>query len=63
MGTELGATTSIFPSDEITKAFLEAEGRGGDYVRLESDDDAVYDKIIDIDLSTLEPMIAWPSQP
>ena len=63
MGTELGATTSIFPSDEITKAFLEAEGRGGDYVRLESDDDAVYDKIIDIDLSTLEPMIACPHSP
>lgn len=63
MGTELGATTSIFPSDEITKAFLEAEGRGDDYVRLESDDDAVYDKIIDIDLSTLEPMIACPHSP
>ena len=63
MGTELGATTSLFPSDEITKAFLEAEGRGGDYVRLESDDDAVYDKIIDIDLSTLEPMIACPHSP
>ena len=63
MGTELGATTSIFPSEEITKAFLEAEGRGGDYVRLESDDDAVYDKIIDIDLSTLEPMIACPHSP
>lgn len=63
MGTELGATTSIFPSDEITKAFLEAEGRGDDYVRLESDDDAVYDKVIDIDLSTLEPMIACPHSP
>ena len=63
MGTELGATTSIVPSDEITKAFLEAEGRGGDYVRLESDDDAVYDKVIDIDLSALEPMIACPHSP
>ena len=63
MGTELGATTSIFPSDEITKAFLEAEGRGGDYVRLESDDDSVYDKVIDIDLSALEPMIACPHSP
>ena len=63
MGTELGATTSIFPSDEITKAFLEAEGRGGDYVCLESDDDAVYDKVIDINLSTLEPMIACPHSP
>ena len=63
MGTELGATTSIFPSDEITKAFLEAEGRGGDYVELKSDDDAQYDKIIDIDLSQLEPMIACPHRP
>ncbi len=63
MGTELGATTSIFPSDEITKAFLEAEGRGADYVPLESDADAVYDKIIDIDLSTLEPLIACPHSP
>lgn len=63
MGTELGATTSIFPSDEITKAFLEAEGRGDDYIHLESDDDAVYDKVIDIDLSTLEPMIACPHSP
>ena len=63
MGTELGATTSIFPSDEITKAFLEAEGRAGDYVELKSDDDAVYDKIIDINLSTLKPMIACPHSP
>lgn len=63
MGTELGATTSIFPSDEITKAFLEAEGRGGDYVELKSDDDAQYDKIIDIDLCKLEPMIACPHSP
>ena len=63
MGTELGATTSIFPSDEITKAFLEAEGRGDDYVALESDADAVYDRIIDIDLSTLKPLIACPHSP
>ena len=63
MGTELGATTSIFPSDEITKAFLEAEGRGQDFVELKSDEDAVYDKIIDIDLSALEPMIACPHSP
>lgn len=63
MGTELGATTSIFPSDEITKAFLEAEGRGQDWVELKSDDDAVYDKIIDIDLSSLKPMIACPHSP
>lgn len=63
MGTELGATTSIFPSDETTKAFLEAEGRPEDYVELKSDDDAVYDKIIDINLSELKPMIACPHSP
>ncbi len=63
MGTELGATTSIFPSDEITKAFLEAEGRGEDYVELSSDEDAVYDKVIDINLSELKPLIACPHSP
>jgi len=63
MGTELGATTSIFPSDEITKAFLEAEGRGEDFVELKSDDDAVYDKVIDINLSELKPLIACPHSP
>ena len=63
MGAELGATTSIFPSDEITKAFLAAQGREEDYVPLSSDDDAEYDKIIDINLSTLEPMAACPHSP
>ncbi len=63
MGTELGATTSIFPSDEITRAFLQAEGREADYVALESDGDAVYDRIIDIDLSSLKPLIACPHMP
>lgn len=63
MGTELGATTSIFPSDEVTKSFLEAEGRGEDYIPLQSDEDAVYDRIIDIDLSSLKPMIACPHSP
>ena len=63
MGTELGATTSIFPSDEVTKAFLEAEGRGDAYVELKSDADAVYDKVIDINLSTLKPLIACPHSP
>ena len=63
MGTELGATTSIFPSDEITHAFLKAEGREGDYVALESDPDATYDRIIDIDLSSLKPLIACPHMP
>ncbi len=63
MGTELGATTSIFPSDEITKAFLEAQGRGDAFVALESDADAVYDRIIDIDLSSLKPLLACPHSP
>ncbi len=63
MGTELGATTSIFPSDAVTKAFLEAEGRGEDYVELSSDPDAVYDRVIDIDLSQLKPLIACPHSP
>ena len=63
MGTELGATTSIFPSDEITEAFLIAQGRGEDYVPLSSDPDAEYDRIIDIDLSALKPMIACPHSP
>ena len=63
MGTELGATTSIFPSDEVTKAFLEAEGRGDAYIPLSSDDDAVYDRIIDINLSELEPLLACPHSP
>ena len=63
MGTELGATTSIFPSDEITRDFLRAEGREADYVPLESDSDAVYDRIIDIDLSSLKPLIACPHMP
>ena len=63
MGTELGATTSIFPSDETTRAFLKAQGREEDYVPLTSDPDAEYDRIIDIDLSALKPMIACPHSP
>ena len=63
MGTELGATTSIFPSDEVTHAFLKAEGREEDYTPLASDPDAEYDKVIDIDLDKLEPMIACPHSP
>ena len=63
MGTELGATTSIFPSDEITKAFLEAEERGEDWKPLSSDPDAEYDAVIKIDLSTLKPLIACPHSP
>lgn len=63
MGTELGATTSIFPSDDVTRAFLKAQGREEDYTPLCSDEDAVYDRVIDIDLDTLEPMIACPHSP
>lgn len=63
MGTELGATTSIFPSDEVTHEFLKAEGREEDYTPLASDPDAEYDKVIDIDLDKLEPMIACPHSP
>ncbi len=63
MGTELGATTSIFPSDEVTRAFLKAEGREEDYIPLESDPDAVYDRVIDIDLSSLTPLLACPHSP
>ena len=63
MGAELGATTSIFPSDEQTLAFLKAQGRGGDFVALASDPDAVYDKIIPIDLNKLQPLAACPHSP
>ncbi len=63
MGTELGATSSIFPSDEITLDFLKKEGREKDYIPLSSDPDAVYDKIIDINLSELKPLIACPHSP
>ncbi len=63
MGAELGATTSVFPSDEITKAFLKAQGREEDWVELKADEDAVYDEVIDIDLSSLAPMAACPHMP
>ena len=63
MGTELGATTSIFPADEVTRAFLRAQGREEDFTPLASDPDAVYDRVIDIDLSTLEPLCACPHSP
>lgn len=63
MGAELGATTSIFPSDEVTKAFLKAQGREQDWIPLSSDDDAVYDETIEIDLSSLEPLAACPHSP
>ena len=63
MGAELGATTSVFPSDEITKSFLKAQGREEDWSELKPDPDAMYDEIIDIDLSALEPMAAMPHMP
>lgn len=63
MGAELGATTSVFPSDDEVRRFLTSEGRGDAWTELVADDDAVYDLEEEIDLSTLEPMIAKPSSP
>lgn len=63
MGAELGATTSIFPSDLKTKEFLEKQGRGAVWKELQADPDAVYDEVYDIDLDTLTPMIAMPHSP
>lgn len=63
MGAELGATTSIFPSDEITRSFLKAQGREEDWIELSSDPDAVYDEEISIDLSELVPLAACPHSP
>jgi aconitate hydratase len=63
MGAELGATTSIFPSDEITRAYLKAQGREEDWIELLPDPDAEYDEVIEIDLSQLEPLIACPHSP
>ena len=63
MGAELGATTSIFPSDEITKEFLKAQGREEDYTPLSADADAEYDEIVEINLSELIPLAACPHSP
>ena len=63
MGAELGVTTSIFPSDENTKAFLDAQKRGGKWVELKADADAEYDRVIELDLAGVEPMAACPSSP
>ena len=63
MGAELGATTSIFPSDEATLAFLKAQGREADWVELKPDADCVYDEEITIDLSSIEPLAAMPHSP
>ncbi len=63
MGAELGATTSVFPSDEITRQFLKAQGREKDYVPVFADADAVYDEVYDIDLSSIKPSAAMPHSP
>jgi aconitate hydratase len=63
MGTETGATTSVFPSDEITREFLIQEGREDEWIKLEADDGATYDLDIEINLSELEPLIALPGSP
>ncbi len=63
MGAELGATTSVFPSDEITREFMKAQGREEDWSELSSDEDAVFDEVINIDLSKLVPMAACPHSP
>ncbi len=63
LGTEMGATTSVFPSDEITKAWLIAQGREDVWQEILPDDDAKYDEVIELDLGTLEPLAACPSSP
>ena len=63
MGAELGATTSVFESDENTKAFMESQGRGADFVPLAADPDAVYDETLEVNLSELEPLAAKPHSP
>ena len=63
MGAELGATTSVFPADEQVRAFLGQQGRGGDFAPVTADPDAAYDVVEQIDLGSLEPLIARPSSP
>ncbi len=63
LGTEMGATTSVFPSDEVTRAWLYAQGREGDFEEILPDEDARYDEVIELDLSSLEPLAACPSSP
>ena len=63
MGAELGASTSLFPSDEVTRAFMEAQGRAADWTALSADKDAVYDELVEIDLSALRPLAACPHSP
>ncbi len=63
MGAELGATTSVFPSDDMTRSFLAAQGRGGVWIPLEADEGARYAHVIELNLAEIEPMIACPSSP
>lgn len=63
MGAELGATTSVFPSDEVTKAFLKAQGREEDWIELSPDSDATYDEEITVDLNKIVPLVACPHSP
>ncbi len=63
MGAELGATTSVFPSDEVTRQFLRAQGREQDFTPLAPDEDAAYDETLEIDLNTLQPLVACPHMP
>jgi len=63
MGAEMGVTTSIFPSDDETRRFLKAQGREGDWVEMKADDDAEYDKVVELDLGSIEPLAAAPHSP
>lgn len=63
MGAELGATTSLFPSDENTRVYLESQGREKDYIPLSADSDAIYDEVLKVDLSSLTPLAAMPHSP
>jgi aconitate hydratase len=63
MGAELGATTTVFPADAHVRGFLDAEGRAEEYVELSADPGATYDREDEIDLPTLQPLIALPGSP
>ncbi|PVX25946.1 MAG: aconitate hydratase [Candidatus Bathyarchaeum sp.] len=63
MGAECGVTTSVFPSDETTKQFLKAQGREQDWTEVKADPDAEYDRVVDIDLSEIVPLVAFPHSP
>jgi aconitate hydratase len=63
MGAELGVTTSVFPSDDVTRAFLEAQGRGDVWHEMSADEGAAYDRVVALDLAAVEPMVAQPHSP